>query len=333
LPTFSIILPVRNGGEYVKDCIASILAQSNPDFELLILDNNSNDGTSEWLASLIDQRISVNRSETNLSIEENWGRILTAKKNEYMTMIGHDDLLERDYLATMSGLIAQHPDATLFQTHFNYIDNKTKFIRACKTMPPALTASAFLERVLENRIDIMGTGFMMRSKDYDNFKGIPAYPNLLFADFELWLSLIGKGYLAVSPKTCFSFRIHQSTTSVSADIKFNDAFDRFISFLEKLSASDAECAAVIREKGRDFLLFYCRGLSHRLLRTELEKRQGLLVRDIIKRFKVYAQRLKIDPFSPEKIWSIRLGKFIDRYSLTRGAFLTFKKIFRKPIIR
>jgi glycosyltransferase involved in cell wall biosynthesis len=46
---FSIILPVKNGGEYVKECVQSILAQSCPDFNLHILENCSTDGTAEWL--------------------------------------------------------------------------------------------------------------------------------------------------------------------------------------------------------------------------------------------------------------------------------------------
>ena len=53
---FSIILPVRNGGEYVKECINSILAQSYMGFELLVFDNNSSDGTLEWLNSIDDKR-------------------------------------------------------------------------------------------------------------------------------------------------------------------------------------------------------------------------------------------------------------------------------------
>ncbi len=56
---FSICLPVRNGMPYVKDCVQHILQQTCGDFELLILDNQSTDGTAEWLRSLTDPRISM----------------------------------------------------------------------------------------------------------------------------------------------------------------------------------------------------------------------------------------------------------------------------------
>lgn len=64
------------------------------------------------------------------SIEENWNRIVTVPKNEFITLIGHDDLLHPDYLDTMDGLIQQHPSASfLYQTHFNYIDSSGQLVR------------------------------------------------------------------------------------------------------------------------------------------------------------------------------------------------------------
>lgn len=51
-------------------------------------------------------------------------------------------------------------------------------------------------------IDSTGTGYMMRAADYDRLGGIPAdYPNLIFADFALWMSLMRGGYKALLPVT------------------------------------------------------------------------------------------------------------------------------------
>ena len=80
---FSIILPVRNGGDYVKACINSILAQTVKDFNLLVLDNKSTDGTFEWITSLNDNRIKIFPSEESLTIEKNWSRITSIPKNEF----------------------------------------------------------------------------------------------------------------------------------------------------------------------------------------------------------------------------------------------------------
>src|SRR5204862_7663308 len=121
---FSIILPVKNGGAYVKECVSSILAQTYPAFNLHILENCSTDGTAEWLNTLKDERIIIYPAEKPLTIEENWGRIISIPRNEYMTMIGHDDVLDPNYLEVMNGLIEKYPDASLYQTHFRYIDGK-----------------------------------------------------------------------------------------------------------------------------------------------------------------------------------------------------------------
>src|SRR5436853_206744 len=130
MASFSIILPVRNGGEYVKECVQSILQQTHSNFNLIVLDNNSTDGTVEWITSLNENRIIVYRSERSLTIEENWGRIKEVPKNEFMTMIGHDDLLYPHYLQEMDTLIAKHPQASLYQAHFAFIDASGAFMRS-----------------------------------------------------------------------------------------------------------------------------------------------------------------------------------------------------------
>ncbi len=89
---FSVILPVRNGGEYVKECVSRILAQSFTDFDLLVLDNNSTDGTLEWIQSVSDNRIKVYPSQMPLSIEENWGRITSIPKNEVIKLNGDNKI-------------------------------------------------------------------------------------------------------------------------------------------------------------------------------------------------------------------------------------------------
>src|SRR5205085_1064171 len=108
---YSIILPVRNGGEYLKECVDSILGQTLQDFNLIVLDNQSTDGSADWIRSLKSENIVLHESQTSLSIEESWARIVSVPKNEFITMIGHDDLLSKNYLSVIDNLIRQHPKA------------------------------------------------------------------------------------------------------------------------------------------------------------------------------------------------------------------------------
>ena len=330
---FSIILPVRNGGEYVKECVGSILAQSYADFKLIVLDNCSSDGTSEWLASIGDERVLVNRSDVSLSIEDNWARIVTTQKGEYMTMIGHDDLLEENYLSVMDALIMKHPDATLYQTHFRYIGTKGEPIRSCKPMDETQSAEEFLSFFLCSMIDVMGTGFMMRSADYDRIGGIPPrYPNLLFADFELLIKLCSIRYKATAFEECFSFRLHQSMTTTSSDIKFHAAYEVFIGYLVELN-KDAGFKTVIDRYALDFLQYYTKGLAHRLIRTPKSKRKGKSVDELLTQAKRYADRLVPgNNFNPGRAPAVRFARLIDNNILFRNLFLFFKRMYSKPVL-
>lgn len=332
MPRYSIILPVRNGGGYVKQCVTSILDQSLPDFNLQVLDNCSNDGTLEWLESLHDKRISIYQSEKPLTIEENWKRIIAVQKNEFITLIGHDDLLEKNYLAVMDKLIQKYPDASLYQAHFRYIDSNANSIRSCKPMDEIQTAAEFLAFLLAGNINIMGTGFMMRASDYDRIGGIPLYPNLLFADFELWVNLTRLGYKATAYEECFSFRLHKSMTATSADIKFQKAFGQFIVYLQDLKSKDSRFEYVINRYALDYIKVYCRSLAHRLLRTPKNKREDLTVGGFIDQCKEWADKLVPgNNFHPYDQFNIRIAKQIDSHFLSRWLFLMFKKMHSKPI--
>jgi glycosyltransferase involved in cell wall biosynthesis len=331
---FSIILPVKNGGEYIKVCVQSILVQTYTDFNLHILENCSTDGTAEWLQTLNDERIIIIPSEKSLSIEENWARILTIERNEFMTIIGHDDLLDKDYLETINELINQHSDASLYQTHFRFIDAKGNIIKHCKPMAEKQTAAEFLSSFLQRNIDVNGTGFMLRSKDFDTLGGIPSYPNLLFADFELWIKATGFTYKATSNREVFSFRLHQSTTTVSTDVKMQKAFEQFISFLQSLKSKSIDFEKVILQYATDFIRFWCKGLTHRLLRTPKQQRNNLSVESFLKDCKQYADRLVPDNnFYPLSITSVRLAREIDKSLVSRNLFLLFKKIYRRPFLK
>ena len=332
--SFSIILPVRNGGEYLKECVNSILQQRLNDFNLIVLDNCSTDGTVTWIRSLNDPRIVLIESGIPLSIEESWQRVVAVPKNEFMTLIGHDDVLKENYLTVMDNLIESYPGASLYQCHFDYIDENGMHVRDCKPMAEKETGADFLKSVLTNQIDIMGTGFMMRSRDYDALGGIPDYPNLLFADFELWFRLTAKSGKITSPERCFSFRVHQSTTSSSPDIKMQTAFDRFISCLVRIKEEDGAWKDAINQYGVRFISFYCKGLSHRLLRTPRPKRGNLTVKSFTEKCKHYADLLVPgNNYRPTDVWSVWIAVILDSSPVGRLLFGLFKKIYSKPVLK
>ena len=327
---FSIILPVRNGGHYVKECVASVQAQTYQDFNFIVLDNNSTDGTREWIASLNDPRIIIHPSPVSLSIEENWARVISIGKNEFITIIGHDDILNPDYLTVMDDLIKSFPDAGLYQTHFNFIDGKGDVIRTCVPMKQLVKPVDFFEAVLRNTMEIIGTGFMVRSKDYDAHGGIPAYPNLLYADIEIWMKIIQDNYLAISPKNCFSFRFHIENTSKSSGMFRLIAFERMVDFFKQLIYDHPEYAETMNQFGKEYLNNYVTGSCHKLIYIPKHSRNAVSMDTIITTAKRSAQLLIPDiDFNPSTFSAVRVAKTIDSTPLLRGLFLFYKSFSKR----
>ena len=254
---FSIVLAVRNGWPYVQECVESILAQSYPHFDLIVLDNHSTDNTVAWLKARNDGRIRIHDSSAPLSIVESWARVKDVRKQEYMTLIGHDDTFDPDFLATIKALIDRYPDSALYQTGSRLIDSEGKVIRSSAAVPECETAAEYLKARFTFQRDIFGTGYVMRSADYDRLGGIPSFEKLFFADDALWLSLLHNSYKAADPSEHFAVRIHPKSKSASLPSIWSSALigiNQFSEFLDRYLASDAEASAVNDEYGCEFML-------------------------------------------------------------------------------
>jgi glycosyltransferase involved in cell wall biosynthesis len=257
---FLIVLPVRNGGKHLEACIESILAQDHQHFRLVVLENASTDETPSWLRQQRDPRISVRESPTPLAIEKNWARILQIDlSEEFLTIIGHDDLLDPGYLSQMSALIDAHPNAGLYQSHFRLIDKYGRRLRRCLPMPACETAEGFLGARLRLRRDSQGTGYMFRSSDYVRVGGIPLYKKLIFADDALWLELMRGSYKATLPREMFSYRLHPGGTSHSPDWRSTlDALASYLDFLKSYGQSDLGVQSALQHAMADYMIFWFR---------------------------------------------------------------------------
>jgi glycosyltransferase involved in cell wall biosynthesis len=99
-PTVSIALPVFNGERFLGQTLDALLAQSYPDFELIICDNASDDGTREICESYAsrDDRVRYLRSEINRGAAWNYNRGLDAAVGRYFKWSSHDDVCAPTYL-------------------------------------------------------------------------------------------------------------------------------------------------------------------------------------------------------------------------------------------
>ncbi len=115
LPLVSIGMPVFNGENYVAQAIESILAQSFRDFELIICDNASTDGTGAICAGFAarDRRIRYVRNVRNLGAGPNFDRCFHVARGTYFQWAAHDDMLAPDYVARAVAALQANPAAVL----------------------------------------------------------------------------------------------------------------------------------------------------------------------------------------------------------------------------
>lgn len=324
---FTIIIPVKNGGTYFKQCVQSVLQQTLTHFNLHILVHDCEDDTLPWLDGLSDQRIVIDYKENVNGILGNWDRIKSIQKNEFMTILGYDDLLLPHYLETMNRLIEQHPKASLYQAHFDYIDAQGRKVRACQPMDAVLKPEVFVNGQLTQTLDSMGTGYMMRSADYDRLGGIPMqYPNLIFADYELWVRLCGIAYLAVTPETCFQYRLHQSVSRITNGEDYQKAYFLYLRFLQSYMQTHEQVQRAFNENGMAYMEYFCESLSHRILKTPASRR-GINVNQFIQQCRQVAKELLPDQeFRAHEKWRVRLAVGFDMNGFTRSAFKIIQQV-------
>jgi len=238
-PEFTIVIPVHNGANYIESALKSILAQSYPHFRILVLENASTDNTVEIVHRFHDPRITLIPSDALLPIEQNWGRIIHQSLSEYITFIGHDDLLYPDFLHEVNVLITTEPNASLYQVQFEEIDSDARPVRHPPVIPYKETPEQFLSAILNEQEEVCGTGYVTRAEDYRRTGGIPSFPALLYADVILWYRLTALSYKVCSPKILAGYRVHPQNTHRDINVaRYYEAIKQYRDFLKTMDTLD-----------------------------------------------------------------------------------------------
>jgi glycosyltransferase involved in cell wall biosynthesis len=96
-PKVSFVVPCYNFGHLLPDCINSILSQSYPDFEILIMDDCSPDNTPAVAQSFTDPRVRYIRNDPNLGHLRNYNKGIGMARGKYVWLISGDDRLRVNY--------------------------------------------------------------------------------------------------------------------------------------------------------------------------------------------------------------------------------------------
>src|SRR6266851_9466342 len=111
----SVCIPTYNGAEFVVKAIESVLAQTFADFELLVVDDRSDDTTVDIVRSFPDPRVRICQNEKRLGIPGNWNRCLSLARGEYICLFHQDDVMLPENLERKVQVLAS--DATISFVH------------------------------------------------------------------------------------------------------------------------------------------------------------------------------------------------------------------------
>jgi glycosyltransferase involved in cell wall biosynthesis len=111
-PTFSVCIPMYNGGAYIERAIESVLEQRHPDWELRLVDDGSTDDSIVRARTYDDPRIVVEVGE-HLGLAGNWSRALRGARAPYSLLLGQDDALLPEALERLTKCFAEHPEVGL----------------------------------------------------------------------------------------------------------------------------------------------------------------------------------------------------------------------------
>ncbi|WP_165608042.1 glycosyltransferase family 2 protein [Mycobacterium alsense] len=112
-PEFSVLLPTRNRVDLLAQAIATVRAQDEASWEIIVSDNASEDDVRGLVKSLDDSRIRYLRTDTPLPVTANWNRAADAATGRWVVMLGDDDGLPAGYMRTMREACATLADPDL----------------------------------------------------------------------------------------------------------------------------------------------------------------------------------------------------------------------------
>ncbi len=115
-------MPLYNKAPYVGKAVESVLAQTWGEWELVVVDDGSKDGSGDIVLKYNDPRIRLHRQENaGVSVARNTGVAMATAP--YVCFLDADDWWESTFLAEMSGLIDRHPDAGIYGTAYYMAKN------------------------------------------------------------------------------------------------------------------------------------------------------------------------------------------------------------------
>lgn len=258
-PKISVIMSVLNGEAYLRPAVDSILNQTLGDFEFIIIDNASTDGTTAILDSYADPRIVRLRNASVLSLTQSLNIGLDKARGAYIARQDADDISMPSRFALQAEMLDANPETVLVGSHVRLIDEHGVVFGQFR--PPVEPRALYESLTCANPF---AHSVCMFRREAAKFAG--GYPtDYVFAqDLALWLKLARPGSLGMIGQDLLDLREHRGQTT-------NAPGYRIVRHHESIALFDQ--AQRLPELSRDALE---RGRIH------LSNLHGILARDLMK---------------------------------------------------
>lgn len=224
-PKVTVLMPVYNGEKYLQEAINSILEQTFTDFEFLIINDGSTDGSGEIIQSYHDGRIRLVRNETHIGLTPSLNKGIDLALGKYIARMDCDDISLPNRLEKQVIFMEFHPDVGVCGTWARVIDEKGDI--KGKVRSPARYAAGTLcwrPSPFIHPTCMIRTDLLMENK-YN-----PDYTHA--QDYELWLRLCRKTSFFNIAQFLLLYRKHPgSITQSKREMQLASSYKAFSQFI------------------------------------------------------------------------------------------------------
>lgn len=180
----SIVMPAYNAAGTIRKSIESIKAQTVKEWELIVIDDGSNDDTAAILSELAssDSRICFLQNEKNSGASFTRNRAVSLAKGEWIAFLDSDDQWLPEKLEKQLSLAAKHPDMVICYTASSFIDDNGKQFSYVMEAVERMTYKMLLRKNL-----LSCSSVMIRSSVMKNIK-MPS--DKMHEDYYVWLRVV-----------------------------------------------------------------------------------------------------------------------------------------------
>jgi glycosyltransferase involved in cell wall biosynthesis len=216
----AVFIPTYNRAGLLRRALASVLAQTHSDFELIVSDNASDDETPEVVKSFSDPRVTYFRQPENLGLLGNHNWFLERVESDYALILPDDDLVYPELLERTVAELDRRPETGVVHASFDVIGADGEILLPNVNWTYGLsddaveTASQFIVESMKWSCRVCASTALMRTKALP--PGGMSNEDFPAVDFGMWLRMAAAGWdFAFLGNTLGAYRIHGGSHSAA----------------------------------------------------------------------------------------------------------------------